>query len=76
MGKTATVSAKVPEDLKERAKKLGINISRLTREALRKEVEREERRRLKEKAEKAGNILKSIPSGDIVKRIRETRESR
>lgn len=76
MGKTVTVSAKVPEDLKERAKKLGINISSLTREALRKEVEREERRRLKEKAERAGNILKGIPSGDIVKRIRETRESR
>lgn len=75
MGKTTTVSAKVPEELKEKAKDLGINISSLTRQALRKKVAKEERKRLKKKAEKAGDILEGIPSENIVKRIRETRET-
>lgn len=75
MSKSATVSAKVPKELKKSAQKLGINISSLTREALEKEVEREKRRLLKEKAEKAGKILRKIPREEIVKAIRETRES-
>ncbi len=75
MSKTAQVSAKVPEELKKKAKELGINISRVTREALQERVMKEERKRLREKAKNAGKILKEIPSEDIVKRIRETRES-
>lgn len=75
MSKTTTVSAKIPKELKEKAKNLDINISSLTREALQEEVAREERKRLKRKAENAGKVLEDIPSRDIVKRIRETRES-
>lgn len=75
MSKSATVSAKVPEELKKRAQELGINISSLTRKALQKEVEREKRKLLKEKAREAGKLLREIPREDIVKTIRETRES-
>lgn len=75
MSKSTTVSAKVPEELKKSAQELGINISKLTREALKKEVEREKRKLLKEKAEEVGKILEKIPKEEIVRVIRETRES-
>lgn len=75
MSKSTTVSAKVPTELKERAQELGINISNLTRESLRDEVEKRERELLKKQAKEAGKILEKIPREDIVKVIRETRES-
>lgn len=75
MSKTTTVSAKVPEHLKDRAQELGINISSLTRKALKRKVEEEERKVLRGKAERAGKILKEVSREDIVKAVRETRES-
>ncbi len=75
MNNTTTVSAKVPEDLKKKAKKLDINISKVTRKSLQEKVEEEEKKRLKKKAKKAGKILKEIPTRDIADRIRETRKN-
>lgn len=75
MSKSATVSAKVPEELKKRAQELGINVSRLTRKSLRKKVKTEEKKLLRKKARGAGKLLEKVPRKDIVRGIRETRES-
>lgn len=53
MGKQVTVTAKIPEELKERLKRLGVNVSGLIRRALEVvvEVERLERERLRNLAD-------------------------
>ena len=42
MSNTVTVSAKIPNELMEKLHKLKINVSRVIREALKKEVRRKE----------------------------------
>jgi len=76
MSKSATVTAKVPADLKERLNRLGVNVSGLIREALEAEVERLERERLRRLAEEAGEILWKIPAEELVEAVRLGREAR
>ena len=71
-----TISAKVDRRLVEKAKRYGINISKLVREALKREVERREREELIEKLRKAGEALTKIREEDVVSSIREDREGR
>ena len=76
MGATSTVSAKIPRELREKLRKLNINVSRFVREALEKEVKRREEVRLRERARETSLLLKKISPKEIVKLIRETREER
>jgi len=69
-----TVSAKVDRMVVEKAKKYGINISEVMREALKREVERREREELLKKLRRAGEILRKIPEEEIARLIREDRE--
>ncbi len=69
-----TVSAKVERGVVERAKKYGINISEVMREALKREVERREREYLLKRLRKAGEILEKIPPGEIVEVVRRSRD--
>ena len=73
MGNTVTVSAKIPRELKEKLRKLKINVSRLIRETLEEEVRRREEGQLRDMAEQASLSLRKIPSGEIVRLIREMR---
>jgi len=74
MGKQVAVTAKIDADLKERLKKLEVNVSGLIREALELEVKRMERERIRKLAEEAGAILQKIPAEELVKAIRISRE--
>jgi len=76
MGKYVTVSAKIPEDLRRRARELNINISRLVRVAIEREVKLREEELLRKMAKEASQVLRKIPQAEIVKAIRETREQR
>jgi post-segregation antitoxin (ccd killing protein) len=76
MGSQVTVSAKIPAELKKKLTKLGVNVSGLMREALRSEVERLERERLRKLAEEAGEILQKVPAEEIVEAVRASRENR
>jgi len=76
MANQATVTAKVPTELKERLTRLGVNVSRTIREALEREAERLERERLRELSEEAGEILQKIAAEELVRSIRESREKR
>ena len=76
MGNQATVTAKIPGELKKKLTKLGVNVSELTREALQREVERLERDRRRKLAEEAGEILQKIPLEELVEAVRAGRENR
>jgi len=74
MGKYVTVSAKVPEELKKKLHELNVNTSQLVREALEEEIKRREEEELKGLAVKTSRLLKKIPSAEIIRVIRETRD--
>ena len=76
MSNQITVTAKIPSELKEKLTKLGVNVSKLVREALQCEVERLERDRLRKLAEEAGEILQKIPVEEFVEAVRASREKR
>ncbi|MDJ0269130.1 MAG: hypothetical protein NXY59_01015 [Aigarchaeota archaeon] len=62
----ATVSARIPKDLKKKADNLKLNINELIRRALEQE--------LKKKAAEVATILRKIPEEENVKTIREARD--
>lgn len=73
---TGTVVVRVDEELKKKAKAYNINISEVVRSALRDEVQKRERRELISALEQAKKALSKVPDEEIVKAIRETRDSR
>ena len=76
MGKSVTVSAKVPKELRDKMHKLNVNISQLVRKAIEEEVKRREEDALRRLAAEASLTLRKIPPEEITKIIRETREQR
>ena len=76
MGNLVTVTAKIPEELRKRLEGLDVNVSGLIRKALEQEVERLEMERLRRMAGEAGRILREIPSEELVRAARESREER
>jgi post-segregation antitoxin (ccd killing protein) len=73
---TETVVVRVDEELKKKAKAYNVNISEVVRSALWDEVQRRERRELISALERGKKALSKVPDDDIVKAIRETRDSR
>ncbi|MBS7654979.1 CopG family transcriptional regulator [Candidatus Bathyarchaeota archaeon] len=71
-----TISTKVPLEVKEKLKKLGLKPSKVLRKAIEDAIMEEEVKRLKESIEALKPILAKIPIEDIVKSIREDREKR
>jgi len=71
-----TVSTKIPKPLKEKMIKLKIKPSKLLRKAIEDEVKRREMEELKGQIAKLKPILDKVSIEDIVKSIREDRDSR
>jgi post-segregation antitoxin (ccd killing protein) len=71
-----TVSAKIPKQLKEKMKQLKIKPSRVVRKAIEDEIKRKETEALKEEINRLKPILEKVNMNDVVKSIREDRESR
>jgi post-segregation antitoxin (ccd killing protein) len=76
MDNPATVTAKIPAELKKKLTELKVNVSGLMREALQSEVKRLERDRLRKLAEEAGEILQKVPAEEIIEAVRAGRENR
>lgn len=76
MGGYATISVKVPLEVKEKLKELGIKPSKVLRKAIEEAIREEEVKRLKRRIEALRPTLAKIPVEDVVKSIREDRESR
>jgi polyhydroxyalkanoate synthesis regulator phasin len=76
LGKYVTVSVKVPQELKEKIEKLGIKPSRILRKAIEDEVRRKEVEQIRGEITRLKPVLSKIPIEEVVKSIREDRESR
>ena len=73
---SVTVSTKIPKQLKEKIQKYKIKPSKILRKALEDEVKKREVEELKAEIENLKPILDKISVEDIVKSIREDRDSR
>ncbi len=76
MQQCVTVSTKITKQLKEKIQKYKIKPSKILRKALEDEVRKREVEELKEEINKLKPILEKISVDDIVKSIREDRDSR
>lgn len=76
MQECVTVSTKIPKQLKEKIQRLKIKPSKILRKALEDEVKRREVEELKEEIKKLKPALEKVSMDDIVKSIREDRDSR
>jgi Ulp1 family protease len=71
-----TVSTKIPKQLKEKIERFKIKPSKILRKALEDEVKKREIEELKEEIDRLKPILEKVSIEDIVKSIREERDTR
>ena len=76
MSKLVVVTGKVPKELKEKAKRLGINISKVIREALEEAVKRREEELFMKSLNRCADILSKVDMTRVARSIREDRERR
>lgn len=76
MGRYVTVSTKVRKDLKEEAKRLGINVSMVLRRALEEEVRRRRRLELLDSLEGFRDVLEKVDVEEFTRLVREDRDKR
>jgi predicted transcriptional regulator len=72
----ASVTVRIPPELKREIEELRVQVSEVTRSALENEVKRLKRKRAAEAAETLGELLANIPDQAIIKAIRESRDER
>jgi antitoxin CcdA len=73
---SATVSTKIPKQLREKMQRLKIKPSKILRKALEDEVKKREIEELKKEIANIKPILEKVSLEDTVKSIREDRDSR
>jgi antitoxin CcdA len=76
MGKYETISVKIPSELKELMKQLGIKPSEVLRKAIEDEIRKRQVQKIKEEICEIKEALDKIPAGAVVGSIREDREQR
>jgi len=76
MGRYATISVKIPAELKEELRRRGIKVADVVREALRRAVAEARMRELEERLEEIAPLLEGMPLDFVVRSIREDREGR
>lgn len=69
-----TVSAKIPDEMKEKIKEHHIQVSRVIRDALQHEIKKREAQRIRQDVEDIEPILKKMRGEDVIRLIREDRE--
>jgi post-segregation antitoxin (ccd killing protein) len=72
----ASITVRIPDELKKELEDTGVKISEVTRKALENEVRRIQEEKAREAAEKLSQLLHEIPDEEIIKAIRETRDKR
>jgi len=76
MGRYATISVKIPAELKEELRRRGIKVADVVREALRRAVAEARMRELEGELEEIAPHLERMPLDFVVRSIREDREGR
>ncbi len=72
-----TISAKIPDELRKKARMHHIKISQVVRKAIESEVKKIEEKSLSRDLDKIGPILrKNVSSGEISKAVRSSRDER
>jgi len=72
---SVTVSTKIPKQLKDKIQRFKIKPSKILRKALEDEVKKREIEELKEEINRLRPILEKVSMEDIVKSIRQERDS-
>jgi len=72
----ASITVRIPDELKKQLEETGVKISQVTRKALENEVRRIQDEKAREAAEKLSQLLREIPDEEIIKATRETRDQR
>jgi post-segregation antitoxin (ccd killing protein) len=74
---STVISAKVPKNLKQKAKRYGLKIGVLVRKALEEEVRRIEEKELSKNLDEISAMLKGhLTKNDVVKAVRSSRNER
>lgn len=76
MGRYATISVKIPAELKEELRRRGIKVADVVREALRRAVAEARMRELEGRLEEIAPLLERMPLDFVVRSIREDRDRR
>ena len=76
MSKTDVISIRIDKNLKEKAKELGINIKDITEKALKAEIEKRRREKIKKLAEKLSELMKNVTPEEFTRLVKETRYER
>ncbi|MHA1717543.1 MAG: hypothetical protein ACTSXP_18020 [Promethearchaeota archaeon] len=76
MNFNVTISAKISEEVKKKIEKYKINTSQVIRDALDREIKRIEQDEMRELLDIAGKALSKIGKKEIVKSIREDRDTK
>jgi hypothetical protein len=76
LGKSVTVTAKVPKELKEYLSRHGVNLSAFIRESMEDKKRRLEAEKLGRSLDDASRILQKISDEEIVEIIRWSRDHR
>ena len=76
MNTSTTVSTKIPQELKEKMKRLKIKPAQLLRKAIEDEIKRREAEELKEMINKLKPALDKVSIEETVASIREDRDRR
>jgi len=72
----ASITVRIPDELKKELQETGVNISEVTRKALEDEVKKIKEQKAREAAHKLSQLLSEVPDEEIIKAIRETRDQR
>ncbi|MGC8932445.1 MAG: type II toxin-antitoxin system CcdA family antitoxin [Candidatus Methanodesulfokora sp.] len=73
---SVTITVKVPKELKEEIKRMGININEVVRRALEEELKRKKMEEAMMAAKCVGELLSKLPEEEIVEWIRKARRER
>jgi antitoxin CcdA len=76
LAQCVTVSTKIPKQLKEKIRRFKIKPSKILRKALEDEVRKREIEELKKEIDMLKPVLEKLSMEDVVKSIREDRDSR
>ena len=70
----ATISAKIPKELRKKMKEYGIKSSEVIRKAIYREIKKNEMKKIKEEMKSIKPIINKIPIESVIQSIREDRE--
>lgn len=76
MKRMASITVRIPEEMKRQLYEFNIKVSEVTRNALEEELKQAKRKRAEEAGERVGQLLAGTTREEVVRLIRRGREER